>query len=87
MAKLPKINNYGARIKKIRENKGIKACFIAEKMGLTPAGYGGIESGRTKLSAENAEKISEILCIDIKEIFFDNKLSVSFNGVPDSEAV
>lgn len=65
--------NYGQRIKTIRELKGIKARFIAEKLNLSPAGYSGIERGRTKLTAERAAEIAEILGIKIDEIFFANK--------------
>ena len=64
---------YGNRIRKIRKTKGITSCYVAKKLGLTPGGYSDIERGRRKLSAERAEKIAEILDIDIGEIFYSSK--------------
>lgn len=66
---------YGERVRRIREAKGIKAVFVARKLGLTPAGYSGIERGRAKLTAERAAKIAEILDVPIAEIFFDEEVS------------
>lgn len=67
--------NYGAIIKKIRESKGIKAIFVAKKLGLSAAGYSGIERGRAKLTVERAAEIAEILGVPITKIFFDDDIS------------
>lgn len=71
---------YGERIKKIREAKGIKAVFVAERLGLTPAGYSGIERGKAKLTAERAAEIAKILEVPITHIFFDDEVSATRNS-------
>lgn len=74
--------NYGKRIRQIRERKGIKACYVAECIGMTPGGYNGIEKGRTKLAVEKALQIAHALNVDIKEIFFDQEVSDTLNDAP-----
>jgi transcriptional regulator with XRE-family HTH domain len=57
------------KLRKIRKSKGITQTFIAKKMGKTSAWYSNIERGYTRLLAEDAKKIAEILGVDIREIF------------------
>ena len=57
------------KLRKIRKSKGITQTFIAQKMGKTPAWYSNIERGHTRLLAEDAKRIAEILGVDIREIF------------------
>lgn len=71
---------YGERIKKLREAKGIKAIYVAERLGLSPAGYSGIEKGKSKLSAERAAEIAKILEVPITRIFFDDEISVTLTS-------
>lgn len=78
--------DYGKRIKNIREVKGLKSCYVAEKLGVSPAVYSGIESGRSKLSAEHAAKIADILGVDIKDIFFETKVNTSLSKRPKKNA-
>jgi len=68
--------NYGKMVKQIRTGKGIKACYVAKKLGLTPGGYSGIERGRSRLTAIYAQQIADILEVDIKDIFFTPDVSV-----------
>jgi transcriptional regulator with XRE-family HTH domain len=65
---------FGTRIKAIRESKGITSSYVAEKLGLSPMGYWQIEHNKVRLKADHAVRISEILNVDVKEIFFGNKL-------------
>ena len=74
-----KLVEYGKRIKQLRMTKGIKATYVAGKLGLTPAGYSGIERGRTKLTAEKAQQIADILGVDIREIFSEEEASGTLN--------
>ena len=57
------------RLRQIRKSKGITQTFIAKKMGKTFAWYNNIERGYTRLLAEDAKRIAEILGVDIREIF------------------
>lgn len=72
--------DYGERIKQIRISKGIKACFVAKKLGLTPGGYSDIERGRRKLTAERVQQIAGILMVDIGEIFYCPQVSDMLTG-------
>ncbi|WP_251525356.1 helix-turn-helix transcriptional regulator [Metabacillus litoralis] len=48
---------------------------MAKKLGYKYAsGYANIEMGRTKPSLEKAKLISEILDVDVNELFFNEKL-------------
>lgn len=63
------------RLREVRKSKGITQAFMARELGYKKAsGYANIESGHTKLSLQNAMRISEILGMDIKEIFFEEML-------------
>jgi DNA-binding XRE family transcriptional regulator len=57
------------KLRQIRKSKGITQTFIAQKMGKTSAWYSNIERGYTRLLAEDAKRIAEILGVDIREIF------------------
>lgn len=60
--------NYGTRIKYIREQKGLKAKFIAEKVNLSPSEYSAIENGRRRLTADLVVGIAEVLCVTTDDI-------------------
>jgi transcriptional regulator with XRE-family HTH domain len=40
------MNTVGTRIRKIREEKGIKQEYIADEMGITQSSYGRLEKKR-----------------------------------------
>lgn len=60
--------NYGTKIKEIRISKGIKAKFVAERVGLSPSEYSAIESGRRRLTADLVLSIAEVLGITPNDI-------------------
>jgi len=63
------------KLKQARKAKGLSQTFMAEKLGYTyPSGYANIETGRNKLSLENAKKIADILQMDVNELFFGEEL-------------
>lgn len=63
------------KLKQARKAKGLSQTFMAKKLGYTyPSGYANIETGRNKLSLENAKKIADILQMDVNELFFGEKL-------------
>lgn len=50
-------NMYGPHLKAVREEKGIKAAFVAHRIRVSPPTYSEIESGKRGLSAERLEAI------------------------------
>jgi putative transcriptional regulator len=58
------------RLKEIRKAKGFTQEQMAKMLGYKDrSGYWYLENGRVAMTLEKAVKISEILNIDIKEIF------------------
>ena len=53
--------------KRIRE--GLTGVDVAEKIGMTKAGYYSIERGDNGVSPANAKKISEVLGCGFDELF------------------
>lgn len=74
------------KIRNIRELKNLTQEYMAEKLGITQAGYSKIESGATKLSYSKIESISKILDVKVEELlaFDSQKYFNSFNNVKGS---
>ena len=63
-------------LRKIRQEKGIKAKEIAEKLGLkTEGAYYKKETGTVPFTLEEGKVVADILQMPIEEIFFINELS------------
>lgn len=64
------------KLRKIRQEKNIKAKEIAEKMGLkTEGAYYKKETGTVPFTLEEGKIVSDILEMPIEEIFFTNEIS------------
>ena len=65
------------KLRKIRQEKNIKAKEIAEKLGLkTEGAYYKKETGNVPFTLEEGKIISDMLKMPIEEIFFTNELSL-----------
>ena len=64
----------GARIKKLRQDKGYSQEQFAEKLGIAPRTLCGIEIGKNFFKAETLEKIIETLEITPQDLFMINYL-------------
>ncbi|MDH5160383.1 helix-turn-helix transcriptional regulator [Heyndrickxia oleronia] len=63
------------KLREVRLSQGKSQTFMAKKLGYKyPSGYANIEMGRTKPSLEKAKQISEILDVDVNELFFNQML-------------
>ncbi len=51
----------GDRIRKLREAKDYSQEYVAEKLGMSPNGYGNIERNQVKVNLDRLEKIAEVL--------------------------
>lgn len=64
------------KLRKIRQEKNVKAKEIAEKMGLkTEGAYYKKETGTVPFTLEEGKIVSDILGLPIEEIFFTNEIS------------
>ena len=64
----------GARIKKLRQDKGYSQEQFAEKLGIAPRTLCGIEIGKNFFKADTLEKILETLEITPQDLFMVNYL-------------
>lgn len=63
-------------LRKIRQEKNIKAKEISEKLGLkTEGAYYKKETGTVPFTLEEGKIIADILQMPIEKIFFTNELS------------
>lgn len=74
------------KIRSVREIKNFTQEYMAEKLGITQAGYSKIENGGTKLSYAKLAEISKILGVEVEELlaFDSQKYFNSFNNVKGS---
>jgi transcriptional regulator with XRE-family HTH domain len=74
------------KIKNIRELKNLTQGYMAEKLGMSQAGYSKIESGATQLSYVKIVEISKILGVETEELlaFDSQKYFNSFNNIKGS---
>ncbi|MBE8726911.1 helix-turn-helix transcriptional regulator [Flavobacterium hungaricum] len=77
------------KIKSIRELKNYTQEYMAERLGVTQAGYSKIEKGKTSLSYDKLVEIGRILDVSVEDIIsFDyhryfngfNKITGNNNG-------
>jgi len=80
------MKNIEEKIRNVRELKNFTQEYMAEKLGITQAGYSKIESGATKLSYTKLAEISKILGVEVEELlaFDSQKYFNSFNNVKGS---
>lgn len=63
------------RLRKIRQEKNIKAKDIAEKLGLkTEGAYYKKETGTVPFTLQEGKIVSEIIGLPIEEIFFTEEI-------------
>ncbi len=69
------------KIKFFRQLKNWTQEGMAEKLEMSPSGYGGIERGDTDVSLSRLERIAEVLEIDLADLFYSEvKQIINFNG-------
>jgi transcriptional regulator with XRE-family HTH domain len=57
------------KIRQIRKAKGLKQGQVAEKLDMSPNGYGDIERGNSDIKLTRLEKIAEALEIKLSALF------------------
>ena len=66
---------FGKRLRELRRQRNFTQEYVAEMIGIKPENYSRIESGLSFPKPENIVKISNVLKVDISELFqfTDNK--------------
>ena len=68
------------KLRKIRQEKNVKAKEIAEKMGLkTESAYYKKETRAVPFTLEEGKIVADILGMPIEEIFFSDEISLQDN--------
>lgn len=80
-----KLMQYSERIRKIRETKGFKQDYIADKLGISTTAYSKMENGETKITLDKLEKIAEVYKTDVESILkFDPHINFNVHNSPKS---
>jgi len=58
----------GAKLRMIRQMKGYKQEYVADKLGMSQTNYSNIESGKTEMKLDVLEKFAEIHGIEAADI-------------------
>ena len=78
------MNTIGTRIRKIREERGIKQENIADEMGITQSSYGRLEKNDNRLTVTKLIKISEILNVSVSLLFGEKATNVIHENKGDN---
>lgn len=57
--------NFGYRLRKVREEKGLSQVELAEKSGLQPSAVSHFELGRRSPSFDNLKRLADALAVTI----------------------
>jgi transcriptional regulator with XRE-family HTH domain len=67
-----KISN---NLRSLREKRGLKQKFVAEKLGLAPNYYSQIENGHRPPQVEHLLILRDLFGVSLDEIFFNNEIA------------
>ena len=56
------------KIKHLRQMQNLSQEEVAEKLGMTPNGYGGIERGEVDIKLSRLEQLSELFGVELIEL-------------------
>lgn len=65
------------KLRKIRNDKGVKGEEMANLLGLKKATYSKKENGQVKFLLEEAKKIADFFDMPIEEVFFIEEVSIN----------
>lgn len=60
--------HIGDKIRKVRELKGYKQEYVADKLGMSVTAYGNIERGDSSLSFDRLEEIASVMEVTVQDI-------------------
>ncbi|WP_260120746.1 helix-turn-helix domain-containing protein [Elizabethkingia anophelis] len=77
------MNTIGSRIKKIREEKGIKQEYMAYELDISQSNYGRLEKQDSRLTVPKIQKIARVLGVSVALLFGEetsNVVNEDYNG-------
>lgn len=74
----------GKCIRDLRKSKGVKATFIADKIGISYSSLWKIENGTQHVRADHLHLIASALGVNV-DYFFDNQFDKNASGVIEHE--
>ncbi|GGP17192.1 helix-turn-helix domain-containing protein [Oceanobacillus neutriphilus] len=72
---MPESKNISSNLKQLREQRGLKQKFVAEKLGISPNYYSQIENGHRYPQVEHLLKLRDIFNVSLDDIFFNDKIA------------
>ena len=75
------MNTIGQKIKKIREIKGLKQEYMADRLDISQQSYSNIESNRIDVPFSKIEQIAEVFGMRVEDmVSFDEKVVLNMTG-------
>lgn len=62
--------SYGERIRRLRLERGLKAKYVAQRIGLSASQYSDLEHDRKKLTADLLVGLVDVLRISANDILY-----------------
>jgi transcriptional regulator with XRE-family HTH domain len=78
------INTIGTRIRKMREEQGLKQEYIADIMEIAQSTYGRLEKDDDRLTAIKLQKIAEILNVSVSILFGEKAANIIHENKGDN---
>jgi transcriptional regulator with XRE-family HTH domain len=78
------MNNIGIRIKKLREERGIKQESIAQQLDITQSAYGRLEKDDSRLTAPKLQIIAEYLNVSVASLFGEKAVHIIHENSGDN---
>jgi transcriptional regulator with XRE-family HTH domain len=78
------MSSIGDKIKKVREIKSFTQSYMADRLGMSLAGYGKIERDETDIPYSRLEQISTVLNMKVEDLIsFDEKtvFNIMYNKI------
>jgi transcriptional regulator with XRE-family HTH domain len=79
------IEDVLAKIKSIREKKGLSHEYVGMKLGISQAAYTKIERGQTNLALDRLYQIAEVLDVKLSELLGID-LKTEFNQITNDNS-
>ncbi|MDV2446799.1 transcriptional regulator [Elizabethkingia anophelis] len=71
------MNIVGSRIKRIREEKGIKQEYMAYELDISQSNYGRLEKQDSRLTVPKIQKIAEVLGVSVALLFGEKSNNIA----------
>jgi transcriptional regulator with XRE-family HTH domain len=75
------MHNIGDKVKKLRELKGFKQEYMAEKLSISQQSYSNLENGKMDVPFSKIEQIADLFGMRVEDmVSFDEKVVFNLNA-------